>query len=973
VRRNRSLRIVRLALVVMLALEASYIAAANAFLNLGGIQKLLASTDDVRVTYERAWTLWPGHVSVKNARILFHDHNLEWSLDAKSLDFDLAFLPLFEKTLHATRVRGEGLVFRVRLRVEAADGALSSTRALPPIPEFETPALIPAHVPGAPRTDLWKIHAEDVQVGLVEIWAQQLRYLGNARARGAFRLHAGHHLWVGPASLELEAGELRASERLLAARLFGHVDCVVHPFFVNVPFGREVFKHISANVDLHAEDVRFEPLDLFLPPGTTLSATGARFDLALTADHGVVSPESHAELHAPALRGTHLDWVFAGSAFELGARVASDGLGEATFDIQDVQASRDGKQRSGVKLGAGHLALATTSLDTSERWGLARVDAALSRLEIPSLSAFDDLAKGRGVRLDAGSAVVDASASYSGSAVSGEGRALLSKARGRARSVGWELDGSVELSLGRAETEALEAGSMKLLIAARRLAVIAAATRVEASDAHVTAHARLTDGRGAASVRTNARQLSIDGGPFRVAGKAKAEIEISAFDLSRGILRASAAGELVSLEARSGKVRARAPRLRVKSKLSLVGTELSSGWFELTAPSLSVRAGDTAISSNAQMFVEAKKLDLANRRGSALAVLLVRDLSVTDAVEAASCQWLGAAARAGLRANLGFSKQGRARLDVAADADAARARWDDFEVAGNARLKVVYQEANSDRISLDLAATKVHMTSGSSKLEGWETKLSELQVVGALRRDLWRLSGPVRVSAKQARGRIGRIPVHADVAADLRLAFLDLETGQAIGSGDVRIDRAGLDAGDVHVRNWWGRVKIPTLSVIAQENLDISGEFRAELRDGLPALGIFAASGDLPGWVPKLLPLNQLEARGGFRRSCRTSDIVFERGSGGPLAFAGRIRSVPDATRALFLLRLKSPLALSVGLAAHDDGVGVALLAGNDWLGEQSTILDQWEPGASCKPAADSCEVDEVAVRVADAVGARNE
>lgn len=955
-KRSRSFRIVRFVLLALLGVEVSYVAGANAFLSFGGVQKVLESSDDFRVTFHRAWTLWPGTIHVNHPRILFQDHNLEWSLDAERLDIDYAFGPILSKTLHATRVRGKGIVFRVRQRVTAANATLASTRALPPIPEFETPALVPAYVPAAPRTDLWRFHAEDVDVGVVEIWTQQFRYLGQGRARGAFRLHAGHHLWVGPATLELEPGEVLASQRVLAGRFFGRVECVVHPMFVNAPVGRELFRYVSAKLDLHAEDVRLEPLDLFLP-GTSLSSPGARLDVALAADHGVLTPESRIELRGPELRGRRGDWLLDGGAFALDARTAPDGLGEARFRVQAVQASRQGRPGSRLTLAAGSLAFATSNLDISSAWGLARVDAALSSLEVPALVALDDLTRPHGVRLSAGSARLDASARHSASGVSGEGRALLTTASGRAGSVGWELDGSVELSLSRMGGEGLSSESLDLAIASRRLAIVASATRVEAKDAHVTARARLSHGRGAAQLRTTADVLSIESGPVRVTGKARAELELTAIDRSRETLHASAAGELASLKAKAGtRALGRARHLGFEAEGSLAGSKVSRGWLELVIRSLSVRTGDKVLATNAKLFAEAKDLDLVGRRGGASAVLRVRDFSLRDAAGGTKCQLLSVA-KAALRSQIAFSPGGgMARVDLRGDVEGLRARWDDFDVSGEARLVSRYLES-TDEASLDVVASKVSMTSGTSAVEGWAVTIPELRLVSSLRRDLRRLSGPVVVRANRVVGRIGRAPLHADLGAEVRLAALDLRRKQAIGSGSVRITNAGLDAGPERIDEWWGNVSVPLVSVVAGQNLDLLGDFRGQLRDGLPILALFADSGDLPGWVPELFPLHGLEVRGRFRRSCRTTDLVLERATGGPLALAGRIQSTQTDTRGAVLVQLQSPLALSAGLAIHDDGVGVSVLAGNDWLSRQSETLDRWELLASCEAPPPSCRV----------------
>ncbi len=952
-RRHRVFRFVRLALVALVVSEGLYIAAANAFLRLDGITKILASTNEIKASYARAWTLWPGRVHIKGARILFQDHNLQWSLDAKSLSVDVDLLPFLRKTIHATRVRGEGLVFRTRIRVLAADAMLPSTRALPPIPEFETPALVPAYVPGAPRTDLWTIHVENVDVGVVEAWVQQLRFLGKGRASGAFRLHAGQDLWVGPARFKVESGVAEVDHRVLAGHVSGHVDCVVHRFLVNDPVGREVLRNISANLDLHAQDVRLQPLDIFMPQGSTVVSPGARFDLVLGADHGVIGRGSHFELQGPELRGSYGQWALESGTFVLGARAAP--AGQVTFRVEDLRASRGDNHASRLALGAGRVTFVSSSIDTSARWALARAAVVLDKLEIPALAGFDDVARPLGARLDSGAARLDAHGSYSGGTLGGEVRAVVSKGRGRVASVGWELDGSADLSVVRVRSEAPSVDSLDLDVQARRLAVTAAATHVVAKQAHVTARARLSEGRGSAGVGATAGKLSVRRGRLRVAGKLVAKLDLASIDLSKRAVRASATADLTSFAAASGtRIRGRARRFALKSEISLAGSEVPKGWVEILMPSLSFRAGNSTVKGDAQLFAEVEHLDMAKRRGTGHALVLVRDFSAINAADGVKCQRLSAP-RAVLRTWLAFSPKGDARIDVTSELDAARARWDDFEVAGSATLRSRYLERRSDLVTLDVVGKNVTMKSGTGKLDGWDATFPELRITSRLRGEQGRLSGPIRARAAKIQARIGRTPVHGDLGVDLRFATLDLDRGTAMGSASVRVDHAGLDGPGLRVEDWWGRVEMPVLSLVTQDNLDLYGQFSAKLRDALPGLGVFAASGDLPGWVPALLPLRELEARGHFQRSCRTTDIVFEQASGGPLVAAGRIQSVPSDARAAFLLQLGSPLPLSVGLVTYGDSVGVALFAGNDWLAEQFKTLDGWATFSPCKAPPTVC------------------
>ena len=65
---------------MLLALEIVYLLVANAFL-MGWAKRLFSSGSDLVVNYERAYTLWPGQVELRELRVVFSDDNVQFSLD----------------------------------------------------------------------------------------------------------------------------------------------------------------------------------------------------------------------------------------------------------------------------------------------------------------------------------------------------------------------------------------------------------------------------------------------------------------------------------------------------------------------------------------------------------------------------------------------------------------------------------------------------------------------------------------------------------------------------------------------------------------------------------------------------------------------------------------------------------------------------------------------------------------------------
>src|SRR5258706_6011732 len=227
---------------IVVGLWLLYVIAVNGFFLLGGVEWLTAATDDVKISFRFAWTLWPGSFHATKLRVRGQDHNVQWLLELDQADATVRMSELLQKRFHATKVRGEGASFRFRHRVSPDRLRDPSTQLLPPIAGFEDPPVLRPPPPPTDPTALWTVHLEDVDVPVRELWFQQFRYDGPARARGRFRLRPALHLWVGPASLDLGGGKLRVGSARVADAFSGHIDCRVDPFDTRVPVGRQVFR-----------------------------------------------------------------------------------------------------------------------------------------------------------------------------------------------------------------------------------------------------------------------------------------------------------------------------------------------------------------------------------------------------------------------------------------------------------------------------------------------------------------------------------------------------------------------------------------------------------------------------------------------------------------------------------------------------------------------------------------------------------
>ncbi|HEY8945718.1 MAG TPA: hypothetical protein VIM73_15720, partial [Polyangiaceae bacterium] len=309
-----------------LAIVLAYPIGANLFLRFG-FHLLFESTNQVNAKFASAWTVWPGTIHVRDLRVVFQDHNVQFAIDLPRGVLNAKLTELPSRTFRATRVRGEGLRFTMRHRIPPESTGAPWVKALPRIPEFRDPPVFESRVPEPPISDeeynLWTIHLEDVEVRATEIWTQFVRYRGPAVARGAFRLKPARHLWVGPATLELERGKLTVgSERALADSVSGRIHCVVHPFDVRIPVGTEVFRYISAKLDLTAQGVHADPVPLILSgvgDQAVRSAPG-HLRIAASVEQGRFTERSQLEYTTPNLELESPRWLSRLREVRLGLR-----------------------------------------------------------------------------------------------------------------------------------------------------------------------------------------------------------------------------------------------------------------------------------------------------------------------------------------------------------------------------------------------------------------------------------------------------------------------------------------------------------------------------------------------------------------------------------------------------------------------------------------------------------------------------
>jgi len=399
---RRGWRWVRTIAFVFVGGLLAYPVAANLILSLGGVQKMFEGTDQVKLDFRRAWSFWPGHVHVEGVRLTMQDRNVQFSFDMARADVDVRLRELVHRTLHATKVRGDGIVFRFRHRIEPESAAAPSVAALPPIAEFEDPPLRHADAPTAPLDEahynLWTVHMDDVDVRAEELWAQMFRYQGKAHVRGAFRLRPAKRLWVGPAELTLTDGKLTTGPVDVLRGVQGSLSVKVDDFDTEPVHGMEPFQFIFAHLELEGQVPSLEAVNFLGGPSARfqLEDGSGAVEMDLAVDHGRFTAESRVSY-----RTGHLGVETSGTKYYVDGELTVSASGPAGGPGGQLAvevpwgALRVGAEvHEPLQLRGLAVYVDTTHVDVMQTWALAGSRARIEEAALADLAWLNDLPLG---------------------------------------------------------------------------------------------------------------------------------------------------------------------------------------------------------------------------------------------------------------------------------------------------------------------------------------------------------------------------------------------------------------------------------------------------------------------------------------------------------------------------------------------------------------------------------------------------
>ena len=410
-------------LTLVVALLLVYLGGANYFLRSPELhRRIFKHPEKLLVTWERAWTPWPGRVHLEGVEIRGQNRDLQWwaSLDRVRVSVDLPRLAV--RTFHARNISGEGLEFHLRLRLPpdgAAPTGPEGEPLTPPIPGLENPPRPPPEElvtrPPGERPPGWTIDLDGIDLdGFRRVWIDRYRLDGRGDLEGAMELQVRGELAVREARLRFHEGRLTTGPEELLERVDLELDAGVDRFRPRGQEGLAFLRFVSGDLRLGTRTASMDFLDPLLArvPGLDLDG-GGELTVEAGLDHGRPTEGSRFVLVPEGV-------TLAYHGFEAG------GTGELSGEIEEGGTTRIGARFERFRLrfpkggepqdepqrvtlnGRGLTFRARTEeLSLAEMPPPPEVEIGLEALEIPDLTAFEHwLPAGAGLGLERGAGSV---------------------------------------------------------------------------------------------------------------------------------------------------------------------------------------------------------------------------------------------------------------------------------------------------------------------------------------------------------------------------------------------------------------------------------------------------------------------------------------------------------------------------------------------------------------------------------------
>jgi hypothetical protein len=267
-----------------------------------GLVERLVRSEDLRVEIANpAYTIWPGHVHMKHARVLVNG-DTQFILEGRDLLAHVELFSLLENEFRVTKISASGVRYQMRTQVESEEGIEKRIAAFPPLEDLPGANLVrqKAAAKTEERGKAYTVEVKGIDVSIEELWFFEYRYLGDGRLRGGFT--------VGPDIMQVETavqdigpGELRfGAEKVIAKNLRGQVTVDIPKINPSEHADLSFFELVTGRTQVRADLQSLANLEAYLDDVTVKKGDGP-LAVDLYMDKGFLGPKSRLDYQTASL------------------------------------------------------------------------------------------------------------------------------------------------------------------------------------------------------------------------------------------------------------------------------------------------------------------------------------------------------------------------------------------------------------------------------------------------------------------------------------------------------------------------------------------------------------------------------------------------------------------------------------------------------------------------------------------------
>ncbi len=457
--------------VVLAGVTVLLVVALNVFLKTRLFRNAIgADPMAMLVDYDSAWSLLPGHIHATNVMIRGKDGAVEWRLTVKEVDFTVALTELLHRRFHATKVRGTGVVFRARQRIDPADATPALLAALPAIDGLEeVPLKDPVKKP--PPSDaeyhLWSARLDDVVVDpLDELWIDAMRFTGEARVTGSFELRPLRWLEVGASSVDVRSGAVHTGAPIVLEKMLGKIEGAIHGFDLrDSPPVTDLVRHVSTHARIDGVIPSLAFVDrVTAPSGVRASGGGGAAHLEVSLEDGKLATGTAILIDSTDARVSAEGHSAVGTARSKLSVVA----GEARLEIAiaPLAVEREDEKAPLLRVRAVEVAARSRGLDVARFFEEPSYAIDVTEGQLPDLRLFTKyLGKGGALQIDGGHGRVHGHVELGGAAAKGTASIALEDAALRLADTRLRGNATVGVNLARGSLRDLDLSGTRIDLA----------------------------------------------------------------------------------------------------------------------------------------------------------------------------------------------------------------------------------------------------------------------------------------------------------------------------------------------------------------------------------------------------------------------------------------------------------------------------------------------------------------------------